>query len=148
MDQIEKRELKGSAKQYKRNTGCEVGPGFRQHRTGDNDDEWIEEIKGGIYAAGCVDHRSGENQIGEHLDLGLHSPVALVVDNQKHLQHGDRIPRRDDPDEKTPVNIGGGKGDDCKLDCEQDRNDDDADLDKPLEPDPLVNSCSHADFPR
>ena len=75
------------------------------------------------------------------------SPVALAVGEQKQMQRGDGVPGQNDQHKQPPIDIGGGEIDDRQLDGEQDRDDDDADLDQPLQPDPLVDSRSHPCFP-
>ena len=91
VDQIEIRELKGSAEQDKRHAGGEIGPVFRQQGTGDNDDERIKKVERSVNAAGDVNDGSGENQVGDDLQLGLRSPIALAVGEHNQM-HG-RQPR-------------------------------------------------------
>ncbi len=74
---IEVRELKDSAKQDERHSGGEIGPGFRQQGTGDNDDEGIEEVERGVDAAGDVNDAVAKNRSATTCTLDCSSPVVL-----------------------------------------------------------------------
>ncbi len=127
----------------KASAAVRVGPGPRQQNAGHDDDQRIEKVEGAVDAAGGVNHQGDQGQIGKHLQQRLDA-VFLPEGQQQEVKNGNRVPQQDDVDEQPQreSELGVSWAMASSMPSRQCQNDD-ADLDQPGQPQPLIEHGLH-----
>ena len=141
-DNGEVRQLKNTAIENECKGGCKVRqPSWQQHR-GDDNDERIEEIQRAVYAAGCVNHERDQRQIRKHLEQRLNS-VLFPERKQYQVENRNRVPQQHNFDEQAQRDGIRRQPRDREFDAQQKCQNNDADLDQPGQPLPLIEHGLH-----
>src|SRR5579871_29543 len=130
-------EFKKRAETNKRNSRRYVRPVTRQQNAGNDNRERIEEVEKSIDAAGDVNQRGDECEIGKNLDEGL-ALGFLPERGQQHEEKRNNKPGDNYRFKKTDVDVVGRQLGNEQLDSKENRDDDDTNFYKPCQPRSLV----------
>src|SRR6478672_1283399 len=125
------------AKTDKRNSRRYVSPISRQQNAGNDNRQWVEEVEKCVDAAGDVNQRGDECEIGENLDDGL-ALGFLPERGQQHEEERNNKPGDNYSFKQMDVDVVRRQLGDEKLDSKENRDDDDTNFHKPCQPRPLV----------
>ncbi len=120
----------------------QVGPRPGQQDAGDDDHQRIEEVQRAVDAAGDIDQQRNQGEVGQHLDERLDA-MLFPEREQEKVKHRDRVPEQYGADKQPDVERGGGDPRNNQLNSQQKCQNDDADLDQPGQPKPLIEHGLH-----
>ena len=135
-------EFEDGSEQDESQGRAQISPGPRQQHAGDNDDQGVEKIQRAVDAAGDMDDQRDHGQIGEHLQNGLQA-VFAPDRNQKKEKQRKHEPQHHPGEKGQDGQRAGSEADDGEFDGEQNQQDQDANLDQPGQPVPLIGDGVH-----